>query len=69
MPVSYVPKSVFLETNNRAITILSVWPGLTTFLYFHFYVLIGVLLKGIVASCLLSKDELVTPDIDGAMTL
>ena len=41
----------------------------SVFLCFHFYVLIGILLKGIIGSCLLSKDELLTPDIDGVMVL
>ena len=36
---------------------------------FVFYVLIGVLLKGMVESSLLSKDGLLTPDIDGVMSL
>ena len=42
---------------------LSVCLGLITFWYFHFYVFIGVLLKGVVGSCLLSKDDLLTPNI------
>ena len=39
----------------------------TIFLYSHFYVLIGMSLKAVVRSCLLSKDELLTPHIDGVM--
>ena len=38
-------------------------------LVFMLYALFGMLLKGMVGSCLLSKDELLTPDIDGVMTL
>ena len=34
-----------------------------------FYVFIDVLLKGMVESCLLSKDEPLTPDIDGVIAL
>ena len=49
--------------------VLSVCPGRLTFLYFHFYVLIGVLLKGMVESSLLSKDELLIPDIDEVIAL
>ena len=37
------------------------------FSHFPFYTLLGMLLKGMVGSCLLSKDELLTPDIDGVM--
>ena len=33
------------------------------------YVFIGVLLKGMAKNCLLSKDELLTPEIDGGMAL
>ena len=51
------------------LALLSVWGQEIVFLYFHFYVLIGVLLKDIVESCLLSKNELLTPDIDGVMAL
>ena len=56
------------ETRQRQ-QLLSVCLGLITLLYFHFYVLIGVLLKGVVKSCLLSKDELLTPNIDEDMTV
>ena len=44
-------------------------PWTNIFLCFHFYVLFGVLLEGMVDSSLLSKDELLTPNIDGVMTL
>ena len=46
---------------------LSVCPGLVILLYFHFYVSIDVLWKGMVESCLLSKDELLTPNSDEVM--
>ena len=36
---------------------------------FSKYVLIGVLLKCMIESCLLSNDELLTLDIDGVMTV
>ena len=39
------------------------------FSIFMFYVSIGVLLKGVVESSLLSKDELLTPYIDGVLVL
>ena len=39
------------------------------FLYFHFYALFDLLLKGMVRSCLLSEDELLTIDIDGVIAL
>ena len=39
------------------------------FLYFHFYVLPVVLLKGMGEGFLLSKDEPLTPNIDGVMAL
>ena len=42
--------------------LLSVCPGLITFCIFICYVLIGVSLQGLVESCLLSKDELLTPN-------
>ena len=48
---------------------LFVCPGLILFLYFHCYVSIDVVLKSTVESCLLSKDEPLTPDIDGVMAL
>ena len=39
------------------------------FVFSLFYVLIGVLLQGMVESCLLSKDELLTPNIDEVMVV
>ena len=41
----------------------------TFFSSFHCFALFGILLKGMVGSCLLSTDELLTPDIDGVMAL
>ena len=38
-------------------------------MYFHFYVLTVVLLKGMGETFLLSKDEPLTPNIDGVMAL
>ena len=55
--------------SQKLLQVLSVCPGLITFLYFHFYVLIGVLLKGMVESCLLFNDELLTPNIDEVMAV
>ena len=43
--------------------------GVKNFFYFHFYALFGVLLKGMGERFLLSKDEPLTPDIDGVMAL
>ena len=55
---------------TQSITVLSVCPGLIiVFLYFHFYALTVVLLKGMVEICLLSKDELQTPNIEQAMVV
>ena len=49
---------------------MSVYPGLiTVFVFSFFYVLIGVLLKGMAESCLLSKDEVLTPNIDEVMVV
>ena len=39
------------------------------FSIFMFYALFGMLLKGMVENSLLSKDELLTPDIDGVMAV
>ena len=39
------------------------------FVFSFFYVLIGALLKGMAETCLLSKDELRTPNIDEVMTV
>ena len=50
-------------------TILSVWANNINFLPFHFYVSIGMLLKGTVESSLLSKDELLTQNIDKNMAV
>ena len=44
-------------------------PWTNIFLYFHFYVLIVVLLKDMGETFLLSKDEPLTPNIDGVMAL
>ena len=44
--------------------LLYVCPGV-----FCLRVLIGVLLKGVIESCLLSKDELLTSDIDEVMAV
>ena len=49
--------------------VLSVWGGLNYFFCFHFYARFGTLLKGMGKSFLLSKDEPLTPNIDGVMTL
>ena len=51
------------------IVLLSVCPGLIFFLYFLYYVLTVVLLKDMDESFLLSKDEPITPNIDGVMAL
>ena len=54
--------------NSLQSTILSV--GVKNFVFlFSKHVLIGVLLKGMIDSCLLSNDELLTSDIDGVMTV
>ena len=39
------------------------------FFYFIFHALFGMLLKGMGERFLLSKDEPITPDIDGVMAL
>ena len=49
------------------ITVCLPWTDI--FLYFHFYVLSGVLLEGMLDSSLLSKDEFLTLDIDGVIAL
>ena len=56
-------------TLNPVATIFTVGLGSIFFLYFDFYVLIGMLLEGIVGSCLLSKDELLTPNIYEVMVV
>ena len=38
------------------------------FYYFHFNILFGMLLKGIVESSILSKDEPLTPNVHEVMT-
>ena len=49
--------------------VLSICPGLITVLCFHFYVLIGMLLQSIVESCLVSKYELQTPNVEKVMAV
>ena len=49
--------------------ILSVWGEQNYFFCFHFYALVGMLLKDMDESFLLSKDEPLTPNIDGVMAL
>ena len=39
------------------------------FFFFQFYACFGILSKGMVESFLLSKDEPLTPNIDGVMAL
>ena len=39
------------------------------FFYFQFYAQFGISLRGVGKSFLLSKDELLTPNIDGVMVL
>ena len=51
------------------IQLLSVWGKEIFFCIFVFYVSIGVLLKGMIKSCLLSKDEALTPNIDKVMAV
>ena len=64
--VSFVSGS---SSFSISVNLLSVCPGLIFFCTFIFYVLFGVLLEGVVDSSLLSKDELLTPDIDEVMAL
>ena len=50
--------------------VLSVWgQEIYFFSIFFFYALFGMLLKGMGERFLLSKDEPLTPDIDGVMAL
>ena len=49
---------------NAQNTVCLPWTNLFEFL---FHVLIGVLLKGMVERSLLSKDEILTPNIDKVM--
>ena len=49
--------------------LLSVALDYFSFLYFHFYVLIVVLLEGMGESFLQSEGEPLTPNIDGVMAL
>ena len=65
-----IPKSPISMTLHLLEFLLSVSPGLITyFCIFIVYVLIGVLLKDMVESCLLSKDELLTPNIGKVMAV
>ena len=57
----------YLSQTRYPSQILSVCP-LQNYYYF-FHALLGILLKGMVGSCLLSKDALLVPDIDGVMAL
>ena len=52
----------------RRLYVLSVW-GENFVFYFHVYASFGMLTAGMVESSLLSKDELLTPSIDGVMVL
>ena len=49
--------------------ILSVWGQLIFFSIFIVFVRFGMLLKGMGESFILSKDEPLTPNIDGVMAL
>ena len=53
----------------RSWYVLSICPRLICFCIFNFYVLFGLVLEGVVESCLLSKDELLTPNIDEVMVV
>ena len=55
------------EHTGSTYVLLSVWGQ--EFFYFHFYALFGMLSKGMGGRFLLSKDEPLTPDIDGVMAL
>ena len=57
-----------MAKENPPLTVCLPWTN--HFLYFDFfYVLTGVLLQGMVESCLLSKDELLTTNIDKVMAV
>ena len=60
-------KNTFSDYNTTAATVCLPWTNI--FLYFQFYVLAVLLLKGMGDSFLLSKDEPLTPNIDGVMAL
>ena len=53
---------------EMGLTLLSVCPELIFFCIFIFYVLTVLLLKDMGESFLLSKDEPLTPNIDGVVT-
>ena len=62
--------AIVTVTDGEYGSLLSVWgEKIIFFCIFIFYVLIGVLLKGMVESSLLSEDELLIPDIDEVMAL
>ena len=54
---------------SKTIYILSVWGQEIYFSLFSFYALFAMLLKGMGERFLLSKDEPLTPSIDGVMAL
>ena len=64
------PPALTVLSIAPSIDLLSVCPGLIFFVVFSFfYVLTVVLLKGMGESFLLSKDEPLTPNIDGVVAL
>ena len=59
----------FWDIIEMFVHILSVCPQQNYFFYFRFYACFGVLLKGMVESCLLSEDEPLTLNIDRVVAL
>ena len=49
--------------------LLSVCSRLIIVFIFHFFILIGVLLRGMAESCLRYKDEVLIPNIDRVMAV
>ena len=58
-----------LSLNTLKTLLLSIWGEQNYFFSFYFCAWFGMLLKGVCESFLLSKDEPLTPNIDGVMAL
>ena len=67
LPQSEIPSNYSGITSGMYL--LSVWDQLIIFFYFRFYAWFGMLSKDMGESFLLSKDEPLTPNIDGVMAL
>ena len=65
-----VPHFHLIHQRENVKNVLSVWGQKYIFLHLRFFIFAsGVQLKGTGESFLVSKDELLTPNIDGLMAL